>query len=175
MWILVRSTLEPPSPHLLLQILQKKTRQYHKSKYCANEWILSQMIILCLFVCVEILRPYQPIRVMSSVVSLPNNTFSSEGFKSSKWLISTCAHSFGRNWQMPFLNQQKGENDHRKYVMINCHERMLPTRWGSNPQSPDHQSDTYPTEPPRLAWGSDLFLQIQLTLAISTLLISNNR
>ena len=38
-----------------------------------------------------------------------------------------CADSFARNWQLPFLNQQKGENDCRKYFMINLHERMLPT------------------------------------------------
>ena len=41
-----------------------------------------------------------------------------------------CAHSFARNWQMPFLNQWKGENDHRKYFMINLHERMLLTQQG---------------------------------------------
>ena len=35
--------------------------------------------------------------------------------------------------------------------MLNLHERMLPTRRGSNPPPPDHQSDTHPTEPPRLA------------------------
>ena len=34
---------------------------------------------------------------------------------------------FRRNWQLPFLNQQKGENDCRKYFMINLHKRMLPT------------------------------------------------
>ena len=34
---------------------------------------------------------------------------------------------FARNWQMPFLHQRKGENDRRKYFMINLHERMLPT------------------------------------------------
>ena len=28
---------------------------------------------------------------------------------------------------------------------------MLPTRWGSNPQPPGHQSDAHPTEPPRPA------------------------
>ena len=28
---------------------------------------------------------------------------------------------------------------------------MLPTRRGSNPQPPDHQSDANPTEPPRAA------------------------
>ena len=38
-----------------------------------------------------------------------------------------CAHSFARSWQLPLLNQQKGENDHRKYFMINLHERMLLT------------------------------------------------
>ena len=33
----------------------------------------------------------------------------------------------------------------------NLHERMLLTRWGSTPQPPDHQSDGYLSEPPRLA------------------------
>ena len=34
----------------------------------------------------------------------------------------------------------------------NLHERILPTRQGSNPQSPDHQSETHPTRPPRPAF-----------------------
>ena len=34
---------------------------------------------------------------------------------------------------MPFLNQQKGKNDRRKYFMINLHERMLPTSAGFEP------------------------------------------
>ena len=38
-----------------------------------------------------------------------------------------CAHSFARNWQLPFLNQRKGENDRRKYFIINLHVRMLQT------------------------------------------------
>ena len=63
-----------------------------------------------------------------------------------------CAHSFARNWQLPFLNQWKGENDHRKYFIINLHKRMLPTRWELNPQHPDHQSDRHPSEPLRQAW-----------------------
>ena len=29
------------------------------------------------------------------------------------------------NWKLPFLNQVKGKNDHRKYFMINLHDRML--------------------------------------------------
>ena len=36
---------------------------------------------------------------------------------------------------MPFLNQKKGENDHRKDFMINLHERMQ----GSNLRPPDNQ------------------------------------
>ena len=32
----------------------------------------------CLFVCVEVLRPSQPNGVMSSMVSLPNHTFTGQ-------------------------------------------------------------------------------------------------
>ena len=31
------------------------------------------------------------------------------------------------------MNQRKGENDRRKYLMINLHERMLPTSAGVEP------------------------------------------
>ena len=68
-----------------------------------------------------------------------------------KVVCQYCAHSFTRNWQLPFLSQRKGENDRRKYFMINLHETMLPTRRRSNPQPPDHQSDVDPAEPPRPA------------------------
>ena len=37
-----------------------------------------------------------------------------------------CAYSFARNWQLHFLNQQKGENDHRKYFMISMKECCRP-------------------------------------------------
>ena len=40
-------------------------------------------------------------------------------------LTSTCAHSLARNWQLSYLNQQKGDYDHRKYFMINLYVRML--------------------------------------------------
>ena len=33
---------------------------------------------VCLFVCVEVLRPNQPNGVMSSAVSLPNHTFTGQ-------------------------------------------------------------------------------------------------
>ena len=69
-------------------------------------WILP---FICSYEC-------PPIRVMSS---LPSHTFPGQA-KSSKWLTNICAHSFARNRQLAFLNQQKGENDHRKYFMIMC-------------------------------------------------------
>ena len=72
-------------------------------------------IFVCLFVYVEVLWPSQPNGVMSSAISLHNHTFTA------------------RNWQLPFLNQQKGENDHRKYFMINLYERMLLTSAGVQP------------------------------------------
>ena len=67
-----------------------------------------------MYVCVEVLWPSQPNGIMSSVVSLPNH-FSWAG----SVLLAVNqyhAHSFPRNWQLPFLNQWKGENDCRKYA-----------------------------------------------------------
>ena len=49
--------------------------------------IVVQMSSGRLFVCVEVLRPSQPNGVMSSVVSLPNHTFTGQA-SSSKWLTS---------------------------------------------------------------------------------------
>ena len=96
----------------------------------------------------------------------PNN-FSSDLRDLQKWPLATspirnsvsirktfnheyCVHSFARNWQLPFLNQQNREIGPRKYFMINLHERMLPAWRGSTPH-PDHQSGAHPTEPPGLA------------------------
>ena len=36
------------------------------------------------------------------------------------------AHSFASNWQLPFLNQRKGEDGRRNYFMAKNHDRMLP-------------------------------------------------
>ena len=56
-------------------------------------------------------------------VSSPNHTFSWASLI--KWLTSTLhEHTFACNWQQPFLNQQKEENDCRNYFMINLHKRM---------------------------------------------------
>ena len=35
------------------------------------------------------------------------------------------AHTFASNWQLPFLNQQQEENNHRNYFMINLHESNM--------------------------------------------------
>ena len=48
-------------------------------------------IAMVLFVCVEVLRPSQTNGVISSVVSLPNHTFTGQA------LNQYCAHSFARN------------------------------------------------------------------------------
>ena len=95
-------------------------------------------------VCSFVLRFY-PNVVMLSTVNLLSQTFTGQAL-SSKWLTSI-VHILS----LPFLNQQQGEKDCRKYFMINLHERMLLTWQGLNPQPPDHQSDTHPTEPPRQA------------------------
>ena len=52
-----------------------------------------------------------------------------------------CAHSFARNWQLPFLNQRKGENDRRKYFMIISTKECCRPRRGLNLQPPGLQSD----------------------------------
>ena len=80
------------------------------------------------------------------------------GLSRLKRLISTCAHSFSWIWQLPFLNQRKGENHRRKYFMMVGREWPISTKecfWalrGSNPQPPDDQPDAHPTGPPRPAW-----------------------
>ena len=88
--------------------------------------------------------------------------------------LPVLSHSFTRNWQMPFLNQRKGENDHRKYFMINLHERMLPA-W-SNLLPPDHQSDVHPTTPPTpakcLIWSYELYNNSGLQIKCLSVLLT---
>ena len=57
------------------------------------------------------------------LVILPNYTFPGQAL-SSKQSTNTCAQCFTGNWQPPFLNQGKGENEYRKYFMINLHKIM---------------------------------------------------
>ena len=41
------------------------------------QWV-KELLLICLFVCVEVLRPSQSNGVMSSAVSLPNHTFTGQ-------------------------------------------------------------------------------------------------
>ena len=50
---------------------------------------------------------------------------------------------------MPFLNQQNEENDRRKYLIINLHERILPRPAGIEPAiswSPVDRASDWATE-----------------------------
>ena len=67
---------------------------------------------------------FTALSTLSSAISLPNHTYWAGLVL--KVVNQYCAHSFARNWQLLFLNQPKGENDHRK--KFNLHERILPTR-----------------------------------------------
>ena len=89
--------------------------------------------------------------VMSSAISLPLEPHFYWAGLVLYAINQYCAHSFTRNWQLPFLNQWKGENDLvlRKYFMISLHEKRFMTQQGSNLQPPDHHLDTHPTETPR--------------------------
>ena len=40
--------------------------------------------------------------------------------------LASLAKPLPSNWQQPFLNQQKEENDHRNYFMIKLHKSMGP-------------------------------------------------
>ena len=58
-------------------------------------------------------------------------------------------HSFARNWQLPFLNQRKGENDHRKYFMIKCRQKNVAYQAGVNhatSRSPVGQASNWATK-----------------------------
>ena len=75
--------------------------------------------------------PSQPTRVMLSMDSLPNHILLG---RLVLFVVNQyCAHSYTRNRWLLFLNQRKGENDHRKYFMINLHERMLASQLPQRP------------------------------------------
>ena len=64
----------------------------------------------------EILQPGQPIKAMLRMSVYLNTLFLDR---------RTCAHFFARTWQLSFMNQQKGENDRRKYFIISLNGRMF--------------------------------------------------
>ena len=56
--------------------------------------------------------------------SLPNHTFTVQALSSKR--ITSIVHILFP--ETAVLDQRKGENDLRKYFMVNLHERMLPTQ-----------------------------------------------
>ena len=69
--------------------------------------------------CLFVLRFYGPVNPMGHV---ERGQFSQPHFYSADLVLCAVtqylAYSFIRNRQLPFLNQLKGENDHRKYFML---------------------------------------------------------
>ena len=43
-----------------------------------------------------------------------------------QWVHQILCNSFASNWQLPFLNQQKGENDPTNYFTIDFPPQKLP-------------------------------------------------
>ena len=74
------------------------------------------------FFWVEIVRPSQPIKVMLSRSIYLTTQF-----------LGRLSPLMARNWQLPFLKQRKGENDHENISVINLYGRMLPDPAGIEP------------------------------------------
>ena len=56
-----------------------------------------------------------------------------------------CAHSFARNWQLPFLNQRKGKTVEKISWSISTKE-CCQSWQGSNPRPPGLQSHAHPSQ-----------------------------
>ena len=78
----------------------------------------------CCCCCVGVLRPFETFRSFRARSVNLSTLFL--GKPPRQFTSTSSAHSFDSNWQLPFLNQRKGENGRRNYFMTNLHERMLP-------------------------------------------------
>ena len=102
------------------------------------------------FVCVEVLQPSQPNGVMSSVVSLPNHTFTGQA-KSSKLLTSIVHILLSETDDCPsWISGRERMTVENISWSIFMKEYCRPRR-GWNPRPPGLQLDAHPTEPPRPA------------------------
>ena len=75
------------------------------------------------FVWAEVLWPSQPNGVMWSAVNLPNHSFTGHAYFSKQ--LTSIVHILYQKRQLPFLNQQKGENDHRKYFKVKSPQKNV--------------------------------------------------
>ena len=101
---------------------------------------------VCLFVCDEVLQTSQPNGVLLRAVSLPT------GQTQSSKRLTSIVHSLSPEIDNCPSWISGRECDHRKYFMINLHERMLLSQRVSNLQPPDHQSNAHPSHQGRLLW-----------------------
>ena len=60
----------------MLRVIFRRHRSRGRLAPVSSDKII--FLIICLFVCVEVLRPSQPNGVMFSAVSLPNHTFTGQ-------------------------------------------------------------------------------------------------
>ena len=93
------------------------------------KWMLIWVTHIWTIVFVEVLRPNQPNRVMSSMDSLPNHTFTGQAYSSKRFTsivhilspeTDNCPSWISRRERMTIEN----------ISLWNHHERMLPTRQG---------------------------------------------
>ena len=122
-------------------------------------------------VCLFVLRFYGPVNPMGSCrarsVYLTTRLLGRLSSLSGKPVLCTF---FRQKLTTAFLNQRKGENNHRKYfISISMKECCLP-RPRLNPQPPGLKSDGHPTEPPRVATSTRLVqpVKTQISLHICT-------
>ena len=109
------------------------------------------------FVCVEVLWPSQPNVVMSSMVNLPNHTFTGQAYPS-KWLTSILHILLPESDNCSLWISGRERMNIENISWSNLHARILLTQRGLNPQPPNYQSEAHPTEPPRRActWDDSL-------------------
>ena len=104
------------------------------------------------FVCVDVLRPSQPNRVMSSAVSLPNHTFTGQALTSSKQLTSIAMCTFFGQKLTTALLESAERREYDKIFDQSPQKTVASKVWCQlllNPQPPDQQTDSHSTEPPR--------------------------
>ena len=114
-------------------------------------WDRSQIAIVSAFdkeyilYCVNIAFGHDPKNHLSKFLRFCLGTIPNDHLGPIPRIIQSCFRARSQNFPrelfklvlgiLPFLNQRKGENDRRKYFMINLHERMLPTSTGVEPST----------------------------------------
>ena len=112
---------------------------------------------VCLFVCVEVLRPSQPNGVMSSAVSLPNHTFTGQA-ESSKRLTSIVHILSPETDNCPSWISGRGRMTVENISWSISTKECCRPRRGLNPRPPGLQSDgasNWATEAGKYMFGTN--------------------